>query len=374
MIHRPSLPTMPPHIGPVEDDAAARERFALHELAIVMSHYELGEIERMRDCPLGSRRAPKLRIVAAEGEFFLKRRAPGRDDPHRVAFAHDMLGRLHARGYPVPALILTREGATMVHRKGRIYEMFEFVKGARYDRSLDQTARSGEQLGALHRLLDGYQPEHPAPIGSYHAVKELDARFERIVPAVAAAEPGVDRVAIARLSRHLQQAYREAAGQADAAGFPGWAPTIVHGDWHPGNLLFRAGAVVAALDFDSARREPRIADVANGTLQFSIRMADTDDPLEWPDGLDPDRMRAFIHGYHSEAHHQPLQDDELDALPWLMIEALIVESVVPIAATGSFGRIAGSRFLQMIHQKVSWLIPRAAKLARDVRQSPPSVG
>ena len=58
--------------------------------------------------------------------------------------------------------------------------------------------------------------------------------------------------------------------------------------------------------------------------------------------------------------------DELAALPWLMTEALILESVIPIAATGTFGHLSGSRFLRMVEGKVHWIEPRAEKLIRHV--------
>ena len=43
------------------------------------------------------------------------------------------------------------------------------------------------------------------------------------------------------------------------------------------------------------------------------------------------------------------------AIPHLMTEALIAEAVFPIAATGQFGRMDGTAFLQMVVRKVKWL-------------------
>jgi hypothetical protein len=45
-----------------------------------------------------------------------------------------------------------------------------------------------------------------------------------------------------------------------------------------------------------------------------------------------------------------------------MIEALIAEAVFPIAATGTFVRIDGLAFLQMVQRKVHWLERNAPKL------------
>src|SRR5437868_2120745 len=115
-----------PQVLPSAEDH--RERFDAHELALVLSHYDVGVIENLRPFPRGSRRSPKLRIRSHHGEYLLKRRAPGHDDPYRVAFAHDLQLHLAARGYPVPGLIGTRgENNSMLQLSGRVYELFNYV-------------------------------------------------------------------------------------------------------------------------------------------------------------------------------------------------------------------------------------------------------
>ena len=42
---------------------AGRQRFAADELAIVLSHYDLGTIEKIQEYPRGSRKAPKLILL-----------------------------------------------------------------------------------------------------------------------------------------------------------------------------------------------------------------------------------------------------------------------------------------------------------------------
>jgi hypothetical protein len=49
-------------------------------------------------------------------------------------------------------------------------------------------------------------------------------------------------------------------------------------------------------------------------------------------------------------------------MPWLMIEALIAEAVLPIALTGTFGRVDGLAFLQMVQRKVRWIQLSADKM------------
>ena len=67
-----------------------REKFSAEELAVALSNYDIGIIESVVEFPRGSRKAPKLLIVAEHGKYLLKRRARGRDDAFKVAFCHQI--------------------------------------------------------------------------------------------------------------------------------------------------------------------------------------------------------------------------------------------------------------------------------------------
>jgi Ser/Thr protein kinase RdoA (MazF antagonist) len=125
-------------------------------------------------------------------------------------------------------------------------------------------------------------------------------------------------------------------------------------------MLFRGNRVAAVIDYDTARRAPRAVDIANGALQFSITMKGRD-PLDWPAPLDEGRLKRFCRGYET-VKEGVISIAELAALPWLMIEALIVEGAVPIAATGSFAGYSGAGFLRMVNAKTQWLEHNAARL------------
>jgi len=349
-------PAAAAHLGPAGDGSGQWQRFEAHELARVLSHYALGTIESIRAYRRGSRRAPKVHIVADRGEYLLKRRAAGRDDPYRVAFCHGLQLHLAERGFPLARLVGTRDGNnSMLRLDDKLYELFEFVKGQRYDRSTEEATRSGATLGALHRLLQDYQPKYDTPRGTFHGLDEIRRKLEQIPRAVRLVEPGIDLPAIKETCTFLHQAYRRSARRVNEAGYDHWAPCLLHGDWHPGNLLFRQGEVVSVIDFDSARLETRVADVANAALQFSMEMDGGKPPEEWAASLNTELLRGLLTGYDQAAAH-PLGPDERAGIPWLMIEALILESVVPIAKTGMFGRLKGSCFLQMVEKKVRWIL------------------
>lgn len=328
------------------------------ELAIVLSHYDLGVIASVHPFRGGSRASPKLLIKSERGQFLLKRRASGRDDPARVACAHQIQKHLHQLGFPLPALMLTaRHRESLMQVDGRIYEIFEYARGMPYDGSANATADAGRTLALLHRLLAAFVPSWSPPSGSYHRIQRL-ADALNVIPRKLKS-PGLQPTA-----ESLIRAAADAADEADRAGFPEWPAQLIHADWHPGNLLFHNGRVAAVFDYDTVRLQPRCIDLANGLLQFSM-IHGGEAPGGWPDHPDAARFRGFFQGYDS-TKDCVVAKAEVRAIPWLMIEALVAESAFPIATTGRFGTMDGEAFLRMVERKVRWLQTNAQSLIEGV--------
>lgn len=343
--------------GSTSSKTGQRETFAVDELAIVVSHFDIGVLDSIVEFPRGSRKAPKLLVVSEQGKFLLKRRARGKDDPYKVAFCHALQLYLAGQQFPLPHLIGTRrDNNSMLEWRGAVYEMFEYISGQGYPQTLESTFDSGRILSLYHKLLESFQSEWTPPSGSYHKAAVVEQGLKQIAnnrPSGLA--PGVD---IGPLMKFLLESYQHAAQRVEHLGIEEWPKQIVHADWHPGNMLFRENRVVAVIDYDSARLLPRIIDTANGCLQFSIIGGD-EDVTKWPDYPDESRFKRFVRGYDEV---QLLSEGEVKAIPWLMIEALIAEAVFPIAATGTFVRIDGLAFLRMVQRKIYWLQRHADKL------------
>jgi homoserine kinase type II len=356
------------HLSSSRTEERVRESFAADELAIVLSHYNLGRIEQISEFPRGSRRAPKLVLKTENGAYLLKRRAKGKDDPFKVAFCHQLQLYLAAKQFPLPHLIGTADdNNSMLQWRGAIYELFEFIKGTPYDQSLESTAESGRILGLFHKLLSDYEPQYEPPRGSYHAARSVNKALSYIpgtLRKLDAAGRKVDLEPMEQTLQFLTTLYNEAAMRVNDLGLNDWTQLIVHSDWHPGNTLYRGQRVVAVIDYDAARMQQRIVDVANGALQFSI-IGGGDDPSQWPEYLDESRYKRFLRGYDSVYATSPelmLSVVEVQTIPWLMIEALIAEAVIPIANTGSFAKLEGAEFLKMVARKTAWIRDHSARL------------
>lgn len=221
--------------------------------------------------------------------------------------------------------------------------------------------RAGAVLAQYHEMVEDFRTDWNPPAGSYHDAPTVRAGLNAI-PTVTAGHDSVlgHEAELLQLTQQLHEEYDAAAERVNHAGFDKWPPTIIHGDWHPGNMLFQDARLVAVLDFDAARYQPPVVDVAYGMLQFSILRALTP-PDSWPDYFDESRMRRFLAGYLTRG---AVSVERRRVVPHLMIEALIGEAALPIAVTGSFGRLPGYGVLQMVARKVRWLKDNAERMRR----------
>ena len=275
--------------------------FEATELAVVLSHYDLGVIESITDFPRGSRQSPKVGIVCEAGKFLLKRRSATRAHPGRVRFAHHVQRYLARAKFPFARLVLTRDRSdTLVQIQGSVYELFEFVVGQAYRQTAVEARDAGSVLARFHQATEGFEvaPSVPMLQGDYHDAPGVRTGLWRIAANLSSHDSFAgNEMELEALIQFLLGVYDRGAEAANGLGLSSWPVRIAHCDWHPGNLLFRKQKVVAVVDFDSARGSRRVIDVANGALQFSIIAGG--DPATWPDQPDEERFRAFLEGYES---------------------------------------------------------------------------
>jgi len=290
----------------------------------------------------------------------LKRRPRGKNDRVRAAFAHAVQGHLAEKGFSVTTLMGTRDGdSTIVQLNSHIYELSRFVSGTRYDGSEDATVDAGRQLARLHGYLADFSYESKPPRACFHDSATVRRHLKTL---------GSDRMAgpekeLQVAAEVLMGAYNGSSARVNQCGFDSWERQVVHGDWHPGNMLFCDAKIVAVLDFDSARIAPPVTDLANGMLQFSI-VGGRPHPADWPAYFDEGKLAGFLAGYRKEGQ---LDENRLGSLVDLMIETMIAEAVLPVVATGFFGNLSGVGFLKMIVRKAKWLEKNRKKLSEAMK-------
>ncbi len=343
---------------------ATGARFTSDELAEVLSRYDIGKIRKVMRLVGGSKHAPKIVVTTTRGRFLLKRRLQGRDDAYRVTFAHAVQSHLAKRYFPVAPLLTTRdELGTILQLRGNIYELFKFVGGSRYTGSAEATIDTGRQLAKFHQYLTNFKFEWEPLKANFHDSTTVRGHLKT----VASDSSASSHKHLPETGELLMTLYNASSVRVNQLGYDSWAEQVVHGDWHPGNMLFDKDKLVAVLDFDSVKIAPPLTDLANAMLQFSL-VGYHPNPADWPDYLDQAKLVQVLEGYREVVD---LDKNKIDSLLDLMIETMIAEAVLPVAATGFFGNLTGIEFLKMIHRKARWIHDNRKTLTEALESSRP---
>lgn len=316
--------------------APSRQQLSQREIDEVMRRYRVGTINAIHELPEGSVYSPKVILETQRGTLLLKRRARGLDLPALVAFGHEVvLGCLHA-GLCVPPLIATRDEAnSMVQHNDHIYELFVYISGDRFNPgNLQHASQMGSLLHETHGIMDTLRTE-------FEPARESDTidvdRLARLTPYADALEGGlVER--FSRIVRHGQE-----LAQANAS-----VPALVHGDWHPGNMIFKTDTLVAVCDFDNTRVGSRDRERAQAMVHASLITPQPGQPGgAVPPEPDKARLGAFWSGFAGAGGRANAR-----TLAGLMPAVMIDEALASLGDTPSD---AGAGLLVAIDRKSGWM-------------------
>lgn len=208
--------------------------------------------------------------------------------PMRPRAEARLLDALRAVGLPVPRPRLADESGTVMARP---FLVLDYVEGEVIDAPADLDAFTGT-LARLHAI-------DPATLG-YGILPSYDVEVECSIARAARSEQAREIAAALRAWRGIRAVN---------------PPVVVHGDYWPGNVLWRAGEIVAVIDWEDAAIGEPLADVARSRLE-----------LRWSNG-DADAQR-FTDAYFSLRSHLVR-----DPLPWWDLYALLQ----PLEGMGGWG-------------------------------------
>lgn len=266
--------------------AASRQQLSQREIEGVLRHYQVGAIRDIRELAEGSLYSPKVIIETERGTLLLKRRARGLDMPALVAFGHEVVLGCQAQGLCVPPIIGTREdNNSFVQFSDQVYELFVFIAGNRFEPANPNHAHAmGATLVETHNAMDQIQTSFPAA----NEPETID--LSRIN-----ALKSIEHLLAPKLSDDVPRMLGYAHELAQANATP---PALVHGDWHPGNMIFRGDTLVAVCDFDNTRIGSRLRELAQSLVHVSMVAPSPGQRGEQvPPEPDAVRLMSFWNGY-----------------------------------------------------------------------------
>jgi homoserine kinase type II len=235
-----------------------------------------------------------LRLFARDGVHYLRR--SHRSKPRAELATQLQLMRLvRARGFPAPQIVPTCTGADHAEISGRLWIATRGVVGTAFDDGSPAHLRAlGRTLGWYHRLVADLPADAREPL--------LLTELRRWVDG-GALEPGRH----ARAARVVERL---------TALLPDLPRVSVHGGARRSSLVFDGDELVAVLDFDSARPDVRVLDLAiavHDVGKVYTRLGEADHKV----ALDLGRVGELLGAYCREVRPTAA---EVQALP-LLLEA-----------------------------------------------------
>lgn len=330
-------------IGAHPPVAATRQQLSQREIEGVLQQYQTGAVRNIRELPAGSLYSPKVILETERGTLLLKRRARGLDMPALVAFGHEVMLGCQTHGLCVPPLIGTKEdNSSFVQFSDHVYELFVFIEGTAFEYANPNHAYAmGSLLVETHNAMDQVRTTFPSA-----------AEPEAIDLTRLNALQSIEHLLPPKLSHDVPRilGYGHELAQANAS-----TPALVHGDWHPGNMIFRGDELVAICDFDNTRVGSRLRELAQSMVHVSMvapnqgqRGADV--PAE-PDAV---RLMSFWNGYRESGGTVPPRT-AIGLMPGVMLDEAL-------AALGSNPNEQHGSMLTAIWRKAAWIDENLSRL------------
>ncbi|MBV9789085.1 MAG: phosphotransferase, partial [Chloroflexi bacterium] len=268
------------------------------------------------EAPAGAGRGKCVIVPTTAGKKLVKR-YKATVDPAAILHEHSILRHLAQIELPAPRVNITSDGETLIQRDTAMYAVFDVLEGYfqyhQYWLTPAQKRRciaaSGMALGTLHATLKDFTPAGQHPHGfisrSGERVRELWWFVDVInwirqaLPELAAQRDPLARQVFESHASWIEQRLWQLNQSLRQAELP---RLIIHGDYGPYNLFFKPNAPIVILDFELARLDWRLTDLATALPSFARNRL----------GFRRRQIRAFLDGYRTRC---PIDADELALLP-----------------------------------------------------------
>lgn len=243
---------------------------------------------------MGGTAASKVLIEDGPLRYVIRRRPRQFGTASYLSFDHDLNRLLTAEGFPVAPYLPSHDGHTWAVVDHEIFEATTFIYGTVEKKPNDRQLHNlGRQVARLH--LIGTRFTHPDKEGF---VREDHPSI--LLPLIEELEQLAADQSEHSAFEELRNTILATNERLTKRRERDW--TVIHGDLHPGNVLFKGDEVIALFDFDYTARGMAIRDIGDCLLLIAGDRDSSFDPddiwsLAQPCHLNEKRALSFLGGY-----------------------------------------------------------------------------
>jgi len=319
-------------------------------------------VGKLRGAERGGGTAGRNLILNADDKkYFLRGRNMNYSTEQEILYDHSLLNHLAKMGIPVAVPLLSSEGKTWAKVDGRVYELYEYISGRRFDsRSIADLKNMAVALAKYHTAVEGFVPQG----SKSRAMKREDhpTLITPILEEMRSEAEGSTSMIITRLINELQSVLDKVPDDK----YLQLPQLVIHGDLHPANVIFGCADNVYFNDFDWASIQAKVRDISDGILFFASRRESQIDigdivSLTQTFEIDPQRSRIFLKAYR---RLNDVTRDEIKALPWMMRSRWIQERAKGTRKVPEEKRL--QYLINEVEEPLNWLDGHGDELVRSL--------
>ncbi|MBN1815092.1 MAG: phosphotransferase [Anaerolineae bacterium] len=282
----------------------------------VLSHYDIGEPYSARPVERGFVNEG-WRIETPLGNYYLKHYHPNLCRPDIIRAQHALVAHLRQSEFPAPTILSTISGDTLLALGNELYEIQECIEGAFYDHGRpEHFQEAARTLGRYHACVKGFAPQALCSLGELYSPAILRANLIDLADAWKLDHDPEMAQVVRQLETHVDDLVARFATHGTLPHL------VIHGDYYADNLLFEDDRIVGVVDYDKARWQPRVVELAETLIYFASPRPGHLQCLVYPGFLEWAPFERFLRHYASVVK---LDESEIHALPdyirciWLQI-------------------------------------------------------
>lgn len=266
-----------------------------------LAHYELPKGKRsiLRNT-IGF--VNKTFIIEIEGQKFVLRQSSSVTAPEHLEFEVEVLRYLEGVGYALsPRLLANTKGEYLTNSEGSFWMLQNFILGEIRASWNNLTHFEGEMLRNFFRasaeftkVAKGFKPSKeyanfPLPYYTKNAERLFNTLLNSLQESPGKSFLIEQKTNLLRFAEGTQKEF-------EATGWDALPQQLVHFDIHPGNFHYDGDNVVGIFDFDWARMDYRITDIATSIGQTCWTVRGPESGVYIRAKVD-DGMRAYREAY-----------------------------------------------------------------------------
>lgn len=238
--------------------------------ALIEKNYRVGEVEKVKELRNGPGSLVWMVNTCIDPTGYGKQyryclKHHRHNDAGRLATEHAAVSALNSYGFwLMPTVIPSTTGDTMITVGDDLYALYPYIESdtpfnwTTGGWTIEQSAAAGETLAKFHSAA---QHIDSVPLPTLPATQLIDWGLG-ILRTCSRYLPDPTTLALSKFEDLVRSAYVS----FDDDSYRG----MIHGDFHPGNLLFQGNNVVAVLDTDYFRMDSRLFDIAYACTSFAL--------------------------------------------------------------------------------------------------------